>query len=139
MDELMAISNGDEAAMQRVLEIDSIGPAMIAGIRQFFSNQANREATNDLISEVTVEDCVQEVAEDSSVKGKTLVFTGKMRTDRNQAKAHAESLGAKVSGSVSKKTDFVIAGEDAGSKLAKAQSLGVTVLTEEEWEAMIAS
>ncbi len=69
---------------------------------------------------------------------KTVVFTGTLtRMSRNEAKAQAERLGAKVAGSVSKKTDYVIAGEDAGSKLDKARELGVTVLTEDEWLQLI--
>jgi DNA ligase (NAD+) len=74
---------------------------------------------------------------DSAVAGKTVVFTGSLtKFTRDEAKALAERLGAKVAGSVSKKTDYVVAGEDVGSKLTKAKELGVTVLTEEEWLAL---
>ena len=74
----------------------------------------------------------------SSVAGKTVVFTGSLeRMTRNEAKARAESLGAKVAGSVSKKTDYVVVGADAGSKARKAEELGVTTLSEDEWLAMI--
>lgn len=76
---------------------------------------------------------------DTPVAGKTVVFTGTLTTmTRAEAKAGAERLGAKVAGSVSKKTDYVVAGEDAGSKLKDAKALGVTVLTEEEWKSLIA-
>ena len=74
----------------------------------------------------------------SPVTGKTVVFTGTLTLiSRNEAKAQAERLGAKVAGSVSKKTDYVVAGEDAGSKLAKARELGLTVLSEEEWMTLV--
>lgn len=137
MDGMIAVSQGDQKAINDLLEIDTIGPAVVAGITHFIGDTQNLEATRDLLSEITVEDFAQQVAEDSPIKGMTVVFTGKLSMDRKQAKETAEALGAKVSGSVSKKTNYVIAGEDAGSKLAKAQELGVRVLTEEEWSKLI--
>jgi len=88
---------------------------------------------------VTVEPLVRSAAaEGSPVAGKTVVFTGTLeRMTRGEAKALAERLGAKVAGSVSKKTDYVVAGADAGSKLAKAREAGVAVLTEEEWLGLV--
>jgi DNA ligase (NAD+) len=80
---------------------------------------------------------MEKAKSDSAISGKTVVFTGSLeKMTRNEAKAQAERLGAKVAGSVSKKTDYVVAGPGAGSKLAEAQKHGVTVLTEDEWLAM---
>ena len=95
-------------------------------------------AVDDLLGQITVRDYERAVTTQSPVTGKTVVFTGTLtKTGRNEAKAMAERLGAKVSGSVSKKTDYVIAGSDAGSKLDKATELGVTVLSEDEWLALV--
>ncbi|MEQ1671220.1 MAG: BRCT domain-containing protein, partial [Hyphomicrobium sp.] len=92
-----------------------------------------------LLKEVDVTPFERTIAVASPVTGKTVVFTGTLtRVTRNEAKAQAERLGAKVAGSVSKKTDYVVAGSDAGSKLTNAQALGVTVLTEDEWLELIA-
>jgi DNA ligase (NAD+) len=91
-----------------------------------------------LRAEVTVQPFQRPAVKASPVTGKTVVFTGTLtKLGRNEAKAQAERFGAKVAGSVSSKTDYVIAGADAGSKLTKAQELGVKVLSEEEWVAMI--
>jgi DNA ligase (NAD+) len=93
---------------------------------------------DDLQVQLTVEDFVSAVKADSPVAGKTVVFTGTLVTmSRDEAKAQAQALGAKVAGSVSAKTDYVVAGAEAGSKLKKAQELGLTVLTEEEWKSLI--
>ena len=87
---------------------------------------------------LTVLDFVRAVSADSPVAGKTLVFTGSLEVmGRSEAKARAEALGAKVAGSVSKKTDLVIAGPGAGSKLKKAEELGVPVITEEQWISLV--
>ncbi len=104
----------------------------------FFSEPHNVRAVDDLLAEVTVQPFTREVSAKSPLAGKTVVFTGTLeRMTRSEAKAQAERLGAKVAGSVSKKTDYVIAGADAGSKLSKARELGVTVLTEDEWLQLI--
>ena len=96
-----------------------------------------RKAIDDLLKEITPI-APQAVAQDSPVSGKTVVFTGTLtQMSRAEAKARAESLGAKVAGSVSAKTDMVVVGADAGSKARKAEELGVTILSEDEWLAMI--
>ena len=94
------------------------------------------EATNP--EGVRIQDTAPTASADSAVAGLTVVFTGKLtRMSRDEATAKAKSLGAKVTGSVSKNTDILIAGADAGSKLTKAQTLGVSVLSEDEWLARI--
>ena len=118
--------------------IDGIGEVVAASIVEFFKEPRNLEVVDRLLQEITPLDAEAPVTSGSPVAGKTVVFTGSLeKFTRDEAKARAESLGAKVAGSVSKKTDYVVAGADAGSKLAKAQELGVSVLTEDEWLTLI--
>ena len=124
---------GDEAARDELLYIDGIGPAAVEAITEFFGEAHNQGVLGRLLAEVTVEDA-QVVATDTPVAGKTVVFTGALeRMTRDEAKAKAQSLGAKVAGSVSAKTDILVAGPGAGSKLKKATDLGVETMTEDEW------
>ena len=117
-----------------LIAIDGIGPAMAADVTGFFAEAHNREIMEDLAAELTVEDFAAPATEGSLVAGKTIVFTGTLEVmTRSEAKARAEALGAKVSGSVSAKTDYVVAGPGAGSKAKKAAELGVTTLSEQEW------
>ncbi len=114
--------------------IDGIGGLTIASILGFMAESHNREALDDLASLLTIKDFSSPAAGSSAVAGKTVVFTGALETmSRNEAKAHAESLGAKVAGNVSKKINYVVAGPGAGSKRKKAKELGLAVLTEAEW------
>ncbi len=118
--------------------LSGIGEVSSDALIAFFAEPHNADAVDDLLKHVTVEAFVRPATQESAVTGKTVVFTGTLtKVSRNEAKAQAERLGAKVAGSVSKKTDYVIAGAEAGSKLDKAQELGVTVLTEDEWLALI--
>ena len=127
----------NEAAAAELVEIDQIGALMASDIITFFLAPANRDMVIDLANEVTITP-PDRPADDSPVSGKTIVFTGTLAAmSRAEAKARAESLGAKVSGSVSAKTDFMVAGADAGSKARKAGELGVTVLDEDAWLALI--
>jgi len=134
---MKAAADADSEAYKELTAIDGIGPAMAEDLTAFFSETHNTEVLDDLQSLLTVEDFVQ-AAETSPVSGKTVVFTGALESlSRAEAKAKAESLGAKVAGSVSKKTDYVVIGADAGSKAKKARELGVAVLSEQDWLELI--
>jgi DNA ligase (NAD+) len=136
----MAAAKGgkDSEAYREIDDIEGIGATVVDALVEFFGERHNLEALDDLVEQVEVQDFVRTVAKSSPVTDKTVVFTGSLeKMTRNEAKALAERLGAKVSGSVSKKTDYVVAGADAGSKLAKAREAGVTVLTEDEWLKLI--
>ncbi|MDB2683087.1 NAD-dependent DNA ligase LigA [Alphaproteobacteria bacterium] len=123
-----------EAQIEDLLSIEDVGPAVAEDITQFMAEAHNREVLEDLQSLIEIEPYKALVAQDSPVSGKIVVFTGALdNLSRQEAKSQAERLGAKVSGSVSKKTDFVIAGADSGSKLKKAQELDIKILSEQEW------
>jgi DNA ligase (NAD+) len=123
-----------------LLSIEDIGPSVADDLIGFFAEDHNLEQLDRLQSLLTIEPYEAPKVGDSAVAGKTVVFTGTLtKLTRAEAKAGAERLGAKVAGSVSKKTDYVIAGEDAGSKLKKAQELGVKILTEDEWLTLIST
>ncbi|MBX9589775.1 MAG: NAD-dependent DNA ligase LigA [Hyphomonadaceae bacterium] len=125
-------------AYQELDNIEGIGETVVDALVAFFSEPHNLKALEDLLEQIEVERFVRAATATSPVTDKTVVFTGSLeRMTRNEAKALAERLGAKVAGSVSKKTDYVVAGSDAGSKLAKAREAGVTVLTEDEWLQLI--
>ena len=132
------LAGKDSEAYEDIDAIEGIGTTVVDALVDFFSEPHNVEAVDDLLRHVAVAPFVPHAAVASPVTGKTVVFTGKLeQLGRSEAKAQAERLGAKVSGSVSAKTDYVIAGTDAGSKLTNAQKLGVKVLTEDEWIALI--
>jgi len=131
---MIAAQDPESPAYHELDNIEGIGPSVATDIIAFFGEAHNLKVLDDLERELKVQDFVQPKASGSPIAGKTVVFTGELvAMTRNEAKARAESLGAKVASSVSKKTDYVIAGADAGSKAAKAKELGVTMLTEQEW------
>lgn len=133
-----AAADAENAAYQNLIAIEDIGPAVAADIIAFFNDAQQMAAVDDVCAELDIEPYIRVQVEDSPVAGKTVVFTGKLtRLGREEAKAQAEALGAKVAGSVSKNTQYVIAGEDAGSKLKKAAELGVIVLSEDDWLSLI--
>ncbi|MFE8582878.1 NAD-dependent DNA ligase LigA [Sphingomonas sp. NCPPB 2930] len=128
-----------QRAIVAAIDTPQIGPEVADALLDFFAEEHNRAVVDDLLGEVTPADTVHQTRE-SEVTGKTLVFTGTLETlSRDEAKAQAEALGARVSGSVSAKTDLVIAGPGAGSKLKKAQDLGIRVIDEAAWNELVAS
>ncbi|WP_432200313.1 NAD-dependent DNA ligase LigA [Erythrobacter sp. W53] len=128
---------GDEEAAQEITSIDGVGPSVVAALGDFFHEAHNVSVWEDLLSEVTPPRYEVETL-DSPVAGKTVVFTGKLETmSRDEAKAQAERLGAKASGSVSAKTDLLVAGPGAGSKLKKAAELGIETIDEAGWAEIV--
>jgi DNA ligase (NAD+) len=129
----LKVAEGDAEAAAEMDALDDIGGAVITAVARFFSEAHNRRLVEELVRELTVE-TVEKPAATSPVSGQTIVFTGSLeRMTRDEAKAMAEALGAKVAGSVSKKTDLVVAGPGAGSKLKKAAEFAVEVIDEDAW------
>jgi DNA ligase (NAD+) len=130
----LAAARGDADTRAEMDNIDQIGDTVIDAVAAYFGEKHNREIVERLTTELDRIEDAERPASGSAVAGKTVVFTGSLeRMTREEAKAMAERLGAKVAGSVSKRTDYVVAGPGAGSKLGKAQEAGVTVLSEDEW------
>ena len=125
-------------AYGELVNIDGIGPLVADDLLGFLNEDHNRDVLDDLAGLLTVEDFKAPDTSSSPVAGRTVVFTGSLESlSRAEAKTRAEALGAKVAGSVSKKTDYVVVGADAGSKARKARDLGITTLTEREWLELI--
>jgi DNA ligase (NAD+) len=133
----LKLAAGDEEAQDELDALDQIGDTVIESLRGYFAETHNLRRVERLAAQVHIRDADQPLR-DSPVAGKTVVFTGALeKMTRDEAKAMAERLGAKVAGSVSKKTDYVVAGPGAGSKLDRAREAGVTLLTEDEWFALV--
>jgi DNA ligase (NAD+) len=136
--EVATAAHDDAGARAELTAVEGIGPTVAEALADFFHEEHNRAAWRDLLGEVAPEPFRQEVRP-SPVTGKTVVFTGTLETlSRDEAKAQAESLGARVAGSVSAKTDLVVAGPGAGAKLKKAAELGIAVVDEAGWAAIVA-
>ena len=134
---MSAAAGGDQEAREELENIDGVGPKVAEALIEFFSEQHNLDVLDDLSSLVKTKQLPQPAAAGAGLAGKTMVFTGSLeKMTRAEAKATAEALGAKVAGSVSSKTDYVVVGAEAGSKAKKAAELGVTMLSEEDWLAM---
>jgi DNA ligase (NAD+) len=131
-------ASGDDEARGRLTDINGIGPVVAEALIDFFAEPHNLATFADLLEQVTPEPLA--AAKQTALTGKTVVFTGSLNgLTRDEARAQAEGLGAKVAGSVSARTDLVVAGADAGSKRAKAEALGVEVIDEAQWLEMIAA
>ena len=132
-DACLKAAGGDGDTRAEMDGLDQIGDTVIDSIATYFGEENNRGIVERLSAQVQIRDAERRVAE-SAVAGKTVVFTGSLeKMTRDEAKAMAERLGARVAGSVSKRTDYVVAGPGAGSKLLKAKEAGVVVLTEDDW------
>jgi DNA ligase (NAD+) len=140
-DEMVRAADPEGEAWRRLNDIHGVGEDLASDIVAFFKEPHNLEVLRDLEGELAIEDFAGPLAERAArltLAGKTIVFTGTLQTmSRGEAKARAEALGASVTGSVSAKTDYVVIGEEAGSKAKKAAELGLRTLTEEEWRRMI--
>jgi DNA ligase (NAD+) len=136
-DAALKIAKDDAEVAAEMDALDQIGDTVIEAVKAYFGESHNRGVVERLTKQVTILDAEKPKA-NTAVAGKTVVFTGALeKLTREEAKAQAERLGAKTAGSVSRKTDYVVAGPGAGSKLADAKKLGVTVLTEDEWLKLI--
>jgi DNA ligase (NAD+) len=130
----LKVARGDEDAIAEMDALDQIGDTVIQSVGAYFGESHNRGVVDRLVKELDQILDAEKPKGNSAIAGKTVVFTGSLeKMTRDEAKAMAERLGAKAAGSVSKKTDYVVVGPGAGSKLAEAQKYGVTVLTEDEW------
>ena len=133
----LKVAKGDDDVIAEMDALDQIGDTVIRAVAAYFGESHNRGIVERLTKEVRILDA-EKPKEDTAVAGKTVVFTGALeKMTREEAKAQTERLGAKAAGSVSKKTDYVVAGPGAGSKLADAKKFGVTVLTEDDWLKLI--
>ena len=132
------MDNLANATFEELSEIKDIGEVMANSIREFFLQEQTADLLNKLKSAGVNMNCLEEESSDKSFEGKTFVLTGSLeKYTRDEASKIIESFGGKTSSSVSKKTSYVLAGEEAGSKLLKAQELGVEVITENQFETMI--
>jgi DNA ligase (NAD+) len=137
IEELRRVAMTDDAQAE-LSSVEGVGPVVAEAVVDFFHEPHNCEALDDLLSEVNPTPFVSD-AKQTEWSGKTIVFTGSLETmSRDEAKAQAERLGARAAGSVSAKTDLVVAGPGAGSKLKKAEELGIRVIGEEEWARIVA-
>ncbi|NRB10315.1 MAG: NAD-dependent DNA ligase LigA [Rickettsiaceae bacterium] len=134
LEQMIQLSNSDQQACQRLLNKDGIGEKILTELQDFFKNENNINTIKDLINIFDIAEYRNNMSSNLPLSGQIVVFTGSMESlSRNEAKAQAERLGAKIASSVTSKTKLVVAGEKAGSKLKKAAEYGVKVISEQEW------
>ena len=139
-DAIFSMCEGHEASKEELASIDGVGNTMVESLITFFAEPHNLDIINGLINVGVAPVSLPEAENNTPISGKIVVFTGTLiRMTRAESKARAEMMGAKVSGSVSEKTDILVAGESAGSKLKKAEELGIKIMTEDEWLEIAAS
>jgi DNA ligase (NAD+) len=137
IDALQAAAGGDNGIAE-LSSVEGVGPVVAEAVHDFFHEEHNRAEVADLLALARPAAYVSQVRE-TQWSGKTVVFTGSLQTmSRDEAKAQAERLGARAAGTVSAKTDLVVAGPGAGSKLKKAEELGIRVIGEDEWQRIVA-
>ena len=133
---MLAYANNDINIENELLSIDGVGPVTIKELKFFFTDQHIFKQLEEIIKEVKVFD-VEIESNNHSLSGKNIVFTGTITISRSEAKAQAEKVGVKVTSTVSSKTDYVILGENPGSKLKEAQKLNVKIISETEWQNLV--
>jgi DNA ligase (NAD+) len=137
---VLKIAEGDADELADFENIDGVGAALVASLVNFFAEPHNRQIVQGLLKAGVMPVAPEEASDDTPVSGKTVVFSGTLeKMTRAEAKARAEMLGAKVSGSVSAKTDLLVAGPGAGSKLKKAEELDIEILSEDDWLALVST
>ncbi len=129
-----ALARGDAAARERLEQVEGVGPGVAEALAEFFREARNLELVRALVREVRVLAVRREETRSAPLAGKTVVFTGELsRMSRDEARARAQALGAKVTSSVSRRTDLVVVGRDPGSKLQRARELGIPTVSEQQW------
>lgn len=137
IDSMIKLEKGDEEIFSNLENLDGIGHKILIDIKNFFECEQNINTARELLDILDIEDFVDNI-KSSTLSGQNIVFTGSLSSlSRSEAKAQAEQIGAKVVSSVSNNTDLVVAGEKAGSKLKKAEELGIKVISEEDWQKII--
>ena len=132
------ISHDPDDALQAFIQNDGLGKVVISSFLSFLQNDRNICILQNILKSIRVTDIINEISEDTAISGLSLVFTGKFNSmSRSEAKEQAERMGAKVLSSISARTDILVIGEDPGSKVKKAEELGIRIIDEKEWLSLL--